>query len=105
MSRRYRQSPVFYDPTPARWPWVLALLVVAAIVVGAMLRPDLVPKLVKIVHDAGKALGFQVIMISHHDIAVFEQYADKIFQFVPTTVGAVSVREVGAPARVQDAAT
>ncbi|HET6346431.1 MAG TPA: NTF2-like N-terminal transpeptidase domain-containing protein, partial [Myxococcota bacterium] len=43
MSRRYRQSPVFYDPTPARWPWVLALLVIAAIVAGAMLRPDLIP--------------------------------------------------------------
>ena len=44
MSRRYRQSPVFYDPTPARWPWVLALvLVVAAIGAGAVLRPDLVP--------------------------------------------------------------
>ena len=65
------------------------------------LRPDLVPKLVKIVHDAGKALGFQVIMISHHDIAVFEQYADKIFQFIPTS-GAVSVREVAAPARERD---
>jgi penicillin-binding protein 2 len=43
VSRRFRQSPVFYDPTPARWPWVLALLVIAAIVAGAMLRPDLVP--------------------------------------------------------------
>jgi hypothetical protein len=66
------------------------------------LRPDLVPKLVKIVHDAGKALGFQVIMISHHDIAVFEQYADKIFQFVPTNGGVVSVREVAAPATEKD---
>ena len=44
MSRRFRQSPVFYDPTPARWPWVLALLVIAAIVAGAMLRPELVPR-------------------------------------------------------------
>jgi hypothetical protein len=66
------------------------------------LRPDLVPKLVKIVHDAGKALGFQVIMISHHDIAVFEQFADKIFQFIPTTGGAVTVREIAAPARERD---
>ncbi|MBT7806665.1 DNA repair protein [Candidatus Poribacteria bacterium] len=41
------------------------------------LRPDLVPKLVKIVHDAGKALGFQVLMISHHDPDTFQQYADK----------------------------
>jgi penicillin-binding protein 2 len=44
VSRRYRQSPVFYDPTPARWPWVLALLLgIAAIAAGAILRPDLVP--------------------------------------------------------------
>src|SRR5688572_32992346 len=44
VSRRYRQSPVFYDPTPARWPWVLALLlVVAAVAAGAYFRPDLVP--------------------------------------------------------------
>jgi hypothetical protein len=30
------------------------------------IRPDLVPRLVKIVHEAGKALGFQTLMISHH---------------------------------------
>ena len=58
------------------------------------LRPDLVPRLVKIVHDAcrDRKLGFQVIMISHHDISAFEQYADKIYQFVPSTDG-VRVRE------------
>ena len=44
MARRYRQSPVFYDPTPARWPWVLGLLVLVATVFAASLvRPDLVP--------------------------------------------------------------
>jgi len=42
------------------------------------LRPDLVPRLVKIVHDASRKLGFQVLMISHHDVSAFEQYADKI---------------------------
>jgi ABC-type glutathione transport system ATPase component len=56
------------------------------------LRPDLVPKLVKIVHDAGQALGFQVLMISHHDMAIFEQYADKIYSFVPDGQGSVSVQ-------------
>ena len=41
MSRRYRQSPVFYDPTPARWPWVLALLVIGAAVAALfVLRPN-----------------------------------------------------------------
>jgi hypothetical protein len=58
------------------------------------LRPDLVPKLVKIVHEASQALGFQVIMISHHDVGVFEQYADRIFRFTPRGDGAVEVCQV-----------
>lgn len=58
------------------------------------LRPDLVPRLVKIVHDAGKALGFQVLMISHHDVSIFEQYADRIYQCVPIGDGRVEVRQV-----------
>jgi hypothetical protein len=45
------------------------------------IRPDLVPRLVKIVHDAGKALGFQTLMISHHDTASFMEYADRIYEF------------------------
>lgn len=55
------------------------------------LRPDLVPRLVKIVHDAGKALGFQTLMISHHDISAFTEYASKIYQFSPAPDGSVSV--------------
>ena len=47
------------------------------------LQRELVPHLVKIVHDAGKELGYQVIMISHHDLSLFEEYADKIYRFVP----------------------
>jgi ABC-type glutathione transport system ATPase component len=58
------------------------------------LRPDLVPRLVKIVHEAGRALGFQVLMISHHDIGLFERYADRIYQFVPEGEKGVSVRLV-----------
>lgn len=68
------------------------------------LRPDLVPKLVKIVQEAGRALGFQVIMISHHDLSVFEQYADKIYQFVPLMGGVVEVREVSKPVPEVDTA-
>jgi ABC-type glutathione transport system ATPase component len=56
------------------------------------LRPDLVPRLVKIVHEAGKALGFQVLMISHHDVAVFERYADRIYEFVPDGEKGVRVK-------------
>jgi ABC-type glutathione transport system ATPase component len=58
------------------------------------LRPDLVPRLVKIVHEAGRALGFQVLMISHHDVALFERYADRIYQFAPNGQGSVTVRLV-----------
>jgi len=44
------------------------------------LRADLVPKLVKIIHDGSRTLGFQVLMISHHERHLFEQYADKIIE-------------------------
>ncbi len=44
MARRYRQSPVFYDPTPSRWPWVLALLLVFGIIAAAaVIRPGVLP--------------------------------------------------------------
>jgi DNA repair exonuclease SbcCD ATPase subunit len=55
------------------------------------LQPQLVPRLVNIVKQAGVALGFQVIMISHHDVAMFEQYADRIYQFQPQSDGSVQV--------------
>jgi DNA repair exonuclease SbcCD ATPase subunit len=51
------------------------------------LAPDLVPKLVKIIHDAGEALGFQVLMISHHSPASFERFADRIYRFSPSEKG------------------
>jgi ABC-type glutathione transport system ATPase component len=51
------------------------------------LRPDLVPALVKMVRDAGRELGFQTIMISHHDLAIFERYADKVYRFIPSIDG------------------
>ena len=51
------------------------------------LAPDLVPRLVKIVHQAARAMGFQVILISHHAIACFEPYADRILRLNPTAAG------------------
>ena len=47
------------------------------------LRPELVPRLVNIVHQAARELEFQVIMISHHDIGLFEKYADKVYRLNP----------------------
>ncbi len=67
------------------------------------LRPDLVPRLVKIVHEAAHGLGFQVLMISHHDVAVFERYADRIYQLGPGAGGAVEVRQYSPPAAERDA--
>jgi ABC-type glutathione transport system ATPase component len=58
------------------------------------LRPDLVPRLAKIVSDAGKSLGFQVLMISHHDPAVFQRYADRVYSFAPAKDGSVRVELV-----------
>jgi penicillin-binding protein 2 len=44
VARRYRQSPVFYEPTPARWPWALALLLaIGAVLFAVVARPGLVP--------------------------------------------------------------
>ncbi len=47
------------------------------------LHPDLVPRLVKIVHEAGTALGFQVLMISHHDVSNFLRHADRVYRLTP----------------------
>lgn len=57
----------------------------------AWLRPDRVPRLVKIIHDVGKELGFQTILISHHDVELFADYADKIYRFEPQADGTVKV--------------
>lgn len=47
------------------------------------LRPELVPRLVNIIHKAAEELNFQVILISHHDVGLFEKFAEKIYQFLP----------------------
>jgi hypothetical protein len=61
------------------------------------LRPDLVPRLVRIIHEAGTKMGFQVLMISHHDPSMFEKYADRIYRCRPHNDGngsSVVVEEV-----------
>lgn len=54
------------------------------------LRPDLVPQLVKIIHAAGKELGFQTVVISHHDVSNFECFAETIYQLEPGDAGVVA---------------
>jgi hypothetical protein len=47
------------------------------------LRPDLVPRLVHLIHQAGKEMGFQILMISHHDPQLFQRFADRIYKCRP----------------------
>ncbi len=58
------------------------------------LHPDLVPKLVRIVHEAGIALGFQVLMISHHDVSSFQRNADRIYRLIPDRGDGVGIELV-----------
>ncbi len=58
------------------------------------LRPDLVPRLVKMVQEAGRALGFQVLMISHHESSLFEQYADRIYRLSLNAQGSIESQQV-----------
>ncbi len=61
----------------------------------AWLRPDVVPRLVKIIAQAGKELGFQTILISHHDVELFSQFADKVYRFEPQADGSVRASVIG----------
>ncbi|MEZ6095220.1 MAG: DNA repair protein [Pirellulaceae bacterium] len=56
------------------------------------LQPQLVPRLVTIVRQAAQQLGFQVLMISHHDVELFEGSADRIYTFAPQADGSVQVK-------------
>jgi DNA repair exonuclease SbcCD ATPase subunit len=58
------------------------------------LHPDLVPRLVRIVHEAGAALGFQVLMISHHDVNSFVRHADRVYRLSPDRGEGVQIEAV-----------
>jgi hypothetical protein len=47
------------------------------------LQPEIVPRFVKIIQQAAKALNFQILMISHHDSSLFLNQADRVFQLEP----------------------
>jgi DNA repair exonuclease SbcCD ATPase subunit len=51
------------------------------------LQPELIPRFAKIIHEAAKALNFQVLIISHHNSEIFAQYADRIFRLEPSPSG------------------
>ena len=51
------------------------------------LQPELIPRFAKIIHEAAKALGFQILVISHHNSNIFLDYADRIFRLNPSPGG------------------
>ncbi|ROR03346.1 ATP-binding cassette domain-containing protein [Desulfosoma caldarium] len=48
------------------------------------LRPDLVPRLMAIVHTIAHKLQFQVLVISHHNLDLFREHADRIYTLRPS---------------------
>ena len=58
------------------------------------LHPDLVPRLVRMVREAGSALGFQVLMISHHDVDNFLRYADCVYRLGPDQGNGVTIEKI-----------
>lgn len=51
------------------------------------IRPDLVPRFMKIIHRITEKLSYQVLVISHHDLDFFLDYADCIYRFLPDNKG------------------
>jgi DNA repair exonuclease SbcCD ATPase subunit len=47
------------------------------------LRPDLVSQLMSIIYAIARRLNFQILVISHHDVHLFREYADRIYRIVP----------------------
>ena len=66
------------------------------------LRPDRVPELMRLVRQAATKLGFQMIVISHHDERLFAENADRIFQIIPQQGGRALVEQVQSEAPEED---
>ncbi len=56
------------------------------------LKPDLVPRLMAIIHTIAQKLNFQLLVISHHDINLFREYADRIYRLAPAAKPGDGVR-------------
>jgi DNA repair exonuclease SbcCD ATPase subunit len=56
------------------------------------LRPDLVPRLMAIIHTIAQKLNFQLLVISHHDINLFREFADRIYRLAPAAKPGEGVR-------------
>lgn len=58
------------------------------------LRADLIPRFTGMIHQATQQLGIQVLMISHHDVELFRDHADRIFHITPQADGVAKVRMI-----------
>lgn len=47
------------------------------------LRPDVIHRFVRLVDETARRLGFQVLMISHHDPARFVEAAERVYRLEP----------------------
>lgn len=47
------------------------------------IRPDLVPRFMGVIKAISERLGFQVVVISHHDVELFRDHADTVYRFSP----------------------
>jgi DNA repair exonuclease SbcCD ATPase subunit len=56
------------------------------------LRPDLVSHLMSIIYAIARRLNFQILVISHHDVHLFREYADRIYRIVPEQTKGEGVR-------------
>ncbi|WP_156921628.1 hypothetical protein [Desulfovibrio inopinatus] len=56
------------------------------------LKPELVPKFVKLISSIGKRLGIQILYISHHPVDLFATHAQKLIQIEPNRSNGVVVR-------------
>jgi hypothetical protein len=66
------------------------------------IQPELIPRFIKIIKEAARALNFQILMISHHDPDLFFDQADRVFQLCPHPDG-VKVHILGKGPSVEDA--
>jgi hypothetical protein len=48
------------------------------------LRPDLVPKFMKLIAKIAERLGIQVLVVSHHPVDLFAAHATRIYGFKPS---------------------
>lgn len=65
------------------------------------IQPELIPRFIKIIREAAKALNFQILMISHHDPNLFFDQADRVFRLNPHPDG-VKVEILGEGPAVKD---